>query len=626
MPDDLHIMSLRGGLNNTDPPSAIADDQCTEAENVETYYSMLGERRKGCAPITLSADLLATSVIVHLSQWLPTNSAIIPEWFVIGAIPGTSATIAKRIFSTWTTISPKDAVTPSIPDIFHITSQAMGSLFFFAYKSAQDRLHVWDGTNFRRTGLAAPVAPTFANHGSGSYASTRYARVRYIERNVASLVLRRSEPSPSLVIAPSGSGDGVTITMPALIAEGETHWELEMSEDNATFYPISTQAVASTTYLDTATFAAGYAGINNGLVSEEIGSYTLQPSAKYMITDGDRLIFAGHQSDPTRQSTVWFTPVAADPGAGNSERLRLAVNNSRNLDGYEGGGITGLSSSVYGTWYAFKWSHIYLGNRTEDDINPYKVTTLTKKRGAISGSVVTGADRAGDVCTYFIDPSLGPSRIGSGGIQVITGIDRTWRRINLLADVPCVGVYYSDHKQIWWWIAIDGSTYPNYILKLQVSETVSAAGVVSRGWAVATGLITRAYCAAILSEQSFEGGFQTLSNRPCIGMASPHFVQRCDTGTTDNGVPYVAAFITKPFMLAGLANQWGARVAAILVSAVSNAYVRVRLIKDFGKEGSVPTVVDCTPEATGQTHVVKILDDLVLNEAATIQVEVSDYV
>ena len=42
------INSIRGGMNNQDPPQALPDDQAVLLENVEFFYSTLGERRLGC--------------------------------------------------------------------------------------------------------------------------------------------------------------------------------------------------------------------------------------------------------------------------------------------------------------------------------------------------------------------------------------------------------------------------------------------------------------------------------------------------------------------------------------------------------------------------------------------------
>lgn len=623
-PPDLTIRSLRGGMNNTDPAHALAEDQCVLAENVEFWRTTCGERRLGSTTVDLtSASLTDETAVVHLSQWFPTNNATIPEWWAIATTPGTSISVAKKLFDTWTPESPNDAIDTSIPDVYGITSQALGTRLFWSYHSAVDRLHVWDGNTWRRAGLAEPAAPTAADHGSGSYASVRYFRVRYVEVNLASVVVRRSEPSPTLIFTPSGSGDGATVTKPAAITEGETHWELEASTDNANFYRIARTAVATTTYLDTTAFGTGYSG--QGPVSEEIGSYDLIPSVRYLGVDGDRLLVAGHWTDTSLMSTVSWTPVEAATGVGNSERLPFDLDNTLDLDGYEGGTITGIAPSVYGLWYVFKWSHIYQMTRTGDVTKAYDALTLSKSRGALSGTIVQGADRNGDPCLFFLDPRFGPSVLGNSGIQTITGLDQTWRRMNLLATIPGHGVYYAEKRQVHWWIAIDGASTPNYELVLQVDQTMSDGGVVSRGWSVATGRRATAYCSSMLTENVFINGLQTLSNRPYLGFTTPDFVQRSDTGQLDGSTPFIAQIITKPYLAGGLLNRWGTLKAALLAAAASNHYIRVTLIRDFGMEtAQYEQFVDLTPTA-GESDVIRVFDDLAFSGCTAIQVWVRDY-
>lgn len=619
---DLTIRSLRGGMNNTDPPHALDEDQCVLAENVEFWRTTCGERRLGSTAVSLtSASLTDESAIVHLSQWFPTNNATIPEWWAVAATPGTSVSVAKKLFDTWTTESPNDAINTSLPDVYNISTQALGSLLFWSYRSAVDRLHVWDGNVWRRTGLAQPVAPTAANHGSGGYATVRYFRVRFVEVNLASVVVRRSEPSTSLAFTPSGSGDGATVTKPAGISEGETHWELEASTDNATFYRIARTAVGTTTYLDTTAFAAGYAG--GGPVSEEIGAYTLQSSAKYLAVDGDRLLLASHWTDTSLMSTVSWTPVEAATGVGNSERLPFDLDNTLDLDGYEGGTITGIAPSVYGLWYVFKWSHIYQMTRTGDPTKAYDALTISKTRGALPGTIVPGADRNGDPCTFFIDPRLGPSCIGNEGIQTITGLDQTWKRANLLATIPGHGVYYADKRQLHWWIAIDGASTPNYELVLQVNQTTSSSGTLSRGWSVATGGRANAYCSAILTENVFLGGSQTLSNLPYIGKTTPDYMQRCDTGQLDGSTPFRAQIVTKPYIAAGILNKWGSLRVALLAAASSGKSILVRLIRDYGAEYTGEAVVTLTATGT-ETDVIRLLDEMTVSGCTAIQVMITD--
>ncbi len=377
------------------------------------------------------------------------------------------------------------------------------------------------------------------------------------------------------------------------------------------------------TYTDSTAYATGYA--DQGPVSEEVGNYTLLPSAKYLAVDGDRLLMASHWTDPSLQSTVSWTPVAATTGVGNSERLPFDLDNTLDLDGYEGGTITGIAPSVYGVWYVFKWSHIYQMTRTGDVTNAYAALTVSKSHGAVPGSVVTGADRNGDPCIYFLDPRFGPSCLGNSGIQTIKGIDQTWRRMNLLAAIPGHGVYYADKQQVHWWIAIDGATTPNYEIVLQVDQTVSEAGSLSRGWAVATGKRATAYCSAVLTETLYINTFQTLSNRPYIGLPTPDFMQRSDTGSDDNGTTFVAQIITKPYLPAGLMNRWGVMRGALLAAAADSTTLSVQLIRDYGLELSpYEQLIDLTPVGTEET-VIRDLETLTSSACTAVQVWIQDH-
>jgi len=217
----LDIVSLSGGMNDTLSPSAIADDECTNATNVEFFHSNLGERRNGCEAFDIvsgTSSLGDETKTVHLSQWFPTNNPLAAELWAITATPGTSVSVAR--FDTagvWHSISPTDAITNTAPNIYGIVTQALNGHLFFAYPSAQNRMHVWDGTTLRRAGLAQPAAaPTGANAGSGTFGGTRYYRVRFTTQ-VAGATTVRGAPSAVLTFVPSGSGASVTVTRPSLI-------------------------------------------------------------------------------------------------------------------------------------------------------------------------------------------------------------------------------------------------------------------------------------------------------------------------------------------------------------------------------------------------------------------------
>ncbi len=622
---DLTITSLAGGQNDTDSPSELAEDQCVLAQNVEFFYSSCGERRNGCGPLDLTSSGLTTeSLIVYLTQWFPTNNVLDPEFFAVSATPTTSSKWAKRTAGVWAAFVPVDAPTLTVAAIYNIATQSLNGKLFVAYQTAVDRMHVWDGTTLRRSGFATPVAPTGANEGAGTFATVRYYRVRYITK-VGAVITRRSEPGPVLTFTPSGTGAGVTVTRPALLGEAETHWELEASTDNATFYIIATTVVGTATFNDEIAFGTGYAA--SGTLSEDVGTNLPLASAKYLAVDGDRLIGGSHWTDLTKQSQVWWTPVQNDPGVGNDERLPSEQNNTVNLDNYDGGPLTGLSAGSTGTWYAFKWKRIYKFTRTGNATTAYTPLTLSSTSGAIPGSVVRGVDESGAGCTYFLDPAVGPSRVGPSGPQTIVGLRGTWKHINLQAGaVVARSVYYADKQQVHWWIATDGADRPNFKIVLQVTELqpqkVAGGNGVGRGWSIATGRIAEAACVAMFTEIVSINGISQVSDRPFIGLTSPDFIQRCDTESTDAGVAFRAIIRTRPYIAAGLLNKWGAMTAALLATSNVSSTLAVSFIRDFGKEST--TVSTGLAPTAAEEQVVKVFDDLRMSGATTIQVEFAD--
>lgn len=630
---DIFVTSLQGGLNDTDNPSAIQPDQCTTANNVEWFHSSLGERRNGCDPLSLTnSTLTAEAVIGHISQWFSSNIISVPEFWAVGITAGVSSTWAKRTGGNWSPVVPADAAVNTAPNIYGIVSQTgpsslspLGKLFF-AYPSAVDRLHVWDpnnGATLRRTGLAQPAAPTAADEGVGTYSGVRYFRIRYSrEAGVGNEVTIQSEPSLAVTFTPSGTGAGATITRPVLLGEGEQFWTLEASLDNVNFYVLQTQAIGTTTTIDATPYATGYA--SQGPLSELIGSYLLQPSARYLAVDGDRLLLAGHWTDPSRMSSVWWTPVFNDPGVGNDERLPLQVNNTRSLDNFDGGPITGITSGLNGVWYAFKWNHIYQFTRTGDVTNAYDVLTISTKRGALPGSIFPGMDEYGSPCIYFLDPLMGPSRIGGMGLQVITGLRTTWGRVNLsAANIISRGVYYPYKQQAHWWVAVDGSDTPNLKLVLQINQLQAVGGnAISRGWSLATGRIAQAYSATTFTEVRTVGGFQVLTELPFIGLTSPDFIQRCDVDTTDAGIAYTATIVSGPKFFAGILNKWGAMTATLLASISATGRVAIQFIRDFGLETT--TVTAPLAATASETLTFQPLDNLDMSGARAIQVGFSD--
>lgn len=729
---DITIKSLRGGLNNTDPAQALHPDECTDATNVEFFASSCGERRLGCATISLtSSGLTVESNICHISQWFPTNVPTLPELIGIAVTPGVSVSCARRNTSgTWSAIIPSEVPTNMAPDVFGVVTQPLDANNFIAYRSSVDRLHlITTGSTWRKAGLAAPsAAPTAANTaGTGSFSGTRYYRVRYIEKS-GSTVVRRSEPSATLTFTPSGTAPSATVTKPAAVSEGETHWEIEASLDNANFYRLSQIVVATTTYVDTASSAKtfptavvaapvsndgsavtyvllsnqaaalnltgtvsngtygtlagvisgrGWTGFSSGAVnytlatipawaagqnwwaspdvatametaaaggtgqdyasvgtlSDAIGAYLTIPSAKFLTVDGNRLIYGGHWTDTAQMSTVGWTPVKNDPGVGNSERAPIvttggaSIVTTENLDNYDGGPITGLAASTYGTWYAFKWQRIYSAVRTSDVTKAYDIDKVSASRGAIPGSVVRAAKADGSATIYFLDPFVGPCRLGAGGVvTVIHGLRNTWKRVNPKATtVVCCGVYYPYKDQVKWWVSVDGGNTPTLAIVLQASELQHATsgneytGELRGGLSLMTGLQAQAQCAAAIT---LTVGNQT-TDIPVIGLPTPNFLQQCDTGTDDNGTAFTATLTSAPIVAAGVLNKFGILDSGLLATADANGSISMTLVRDMGVETATPVVNSLAPVGS-ESQIYFRNDSLVLADCHSVQVTLTD--
>jgi hypothetical protein len=626
---EFSIASLKGGQNDEDPPHSIADDQTVVALNVEYTNSTLGERRRGCETVGLTNSNLDDQCdCVFLGTHVPEGEEIQnSELWAITAEDGVGVTVARRVAGLWEEITPVDAIDPNYPYTLRINSQSLHGKLFLAYKSADgtDRMHVWDGETLRPAGLdTVDSPPTATDNGSGTLTGDRTYRVRFIVQDGDGNVLLRSEPSGELVFSPSGSGSGITVTRPTAPGEGETHWELEASSGDGNFYLLATIAIATTTYLDTTVLSTDYA---EGSLSEAIGQYTLMEAAKFVIAEQDRVILGSSWEDPTHGCRIQWTPVSNATGVGNDERIPTDTTNFIDLDWQDGGNLTGLSAPVNGIFYAFKHSRIYKVQRTGNLRQSYEAFLLSSTRGAIEGSIINGVDEYGRGCVYFLDSSMGPARVGASGLQYMRGLNGTWRRVNTTADLIIAhGVYYPDKNQIHWWVALDSADTPNYKMVSQTTEIRADMGGTQRGWTTADGKIATAWCSTIVPEQVMheDTGGVFLSYRPYIGLSAPDFIQRCDVTDTDNGTAYRARILTKPYILAGLLNKWGAMVGSLLAKAQPDASVNldVKFIRDFGKETNEINT-DLVPEV-GETVVNKTFDDLRMSQAYAIQVEFSD--
>lgn len=634
---DLVIPSIRG-MNNTDPPTSLPDDQCTLARNVEFHRSTCGERRRGSEAFFSVVTPSFQQEVPFLARYLPTDDESACELiaYVLLGNPGILQEIAfwrrSSVSSGWSQVSDGAGAVHIDGGVtsqyrFQMSAVSLHGKLFVAYKSSKDRLHVIDGPELdgglRLTGLAEPAAPTAGNQGSGSLVGPRYYRVRYTRQDTGVTILR-SEPSETLTFTPSGSGAAVRVTKPAAITEGETHWELEASIDNANFYRIATTAIGTTTYDDSQDYSAGYAAI--GTLSETVGDYLTPWSAKYLAVDQDRLLMAGSFEDPALASRVAWTPVAKDPGVGNDERIPLDSDNYLDLDGQDGGGVTGLSSTINGYTYVFKWGHIYKLVRSGVRTRAYDAFVITKELGAIPRSVVAAFDAVGNPVIFFLDPRVGPCMIGADGRPRRCGADifETWQTVNLdAADFIARGVYYPEPRQVHWWVATGDSDRVDTRLVLQTNLLRETRDGLRYGWAIWDGPSASILDVCLFAEDvDVDGPFSRVL-RPIIAVdefTDP--IWRTDTGDDDNGEDYAARVVTKPYILSRVLHKFGVMSAAVVGKAVEGAQTLLKAVRDFGLETNQATV-DYSP-AGSEDQVVRFVDDLKMSEARAMQFEITD--
>jgi hypothetical protein len=625
MPDFI-IDSLRGGLNESTPTS-LSDDQCEVAMNVEFWRSMLGERRLGSAQIAQTSGWPFGSCerIVWMFRHLPTADPSDAQLWALGIDDtGPTAVLAYKD-TAWNVVSMADPLVIDGVSEYQVVGQTLHGKLFIAYPSNVDRMHVWDGTSFRRAGLAeAPIITTVTDTGSGTFTGTRYYRIRWTVQSGGSTLLR-SEPGDSFTFTPSGSGSGAQVTMPSLVGAdtGITHWELEASVDNANFYIIATTIVATTTITDTQDFSAGYA--QDFTLSEDIGDYTVIPSVRFLTVEQDRLMGAGSFVDDELSARVIWTPVFKDPGVGNDERVPIDTDNILDLDVSEGGPLTGLSATVNGYVYVTKFSHIYQLTRTGIRTSAYEAVPLTKARGAVPGSIVEALDQTGNPTLFCLDPDVGPCRIGPRGFEPC-GADliETWGTFNIDATkILARGLYFPEKKQVHWWIPTSSSNIPDLRLVLHTHEMREQNDGMRRGWALWDGPSASALAVCLYADNIDTGAARSNVLKPFIAVEGNGLIWQTDTGDDDNGTDYTATIVTRPFIHGSLLHTFEVQRGALLAEAASGATLDITLIANFGDFEKEVTSIDLTPDGS-EEHVMRTLDDLGLAELRSLQIKFED--
>lgn len=300
---------------------------------------------------------------------------------------------------------------------------------FMGFNGSVNRLHVYDGSNVRRVGLTASAAATVANTGAGAYAATlRYYKIQFrIYSAVTGVTSATSELSAEVSFTPSGAGTAARVTKPTTV-DSATHWCVYGSSNGTTYYNISGLIAVGTTTYDDATDPVAYSG---GVIAPEGGLFVPPPSAKFLVTNGERLFMAGSYetsagSGETTPSTrrVWFTRPLGATDAGDDESITQTTDSRYylDIDNDDGSVITGLASTLDGSIYAFTDTSVWRLVDTGSVDKPIRAERVVAGSGAISQYLITTSSSRTAPAVYFMSHD-GPYRYSPGSGAEFIGAD-----------------------------------------------------------------------------------------------------------------------------------------------------------------------------------------------------------
>lgn len=617
------VADLRYGRNGTDPPLSLPQTACVEALNVDWYDGLLGRKRNGADTVSLSGGTSFSSGIQTVLRFLPTGLDAAAE---LWAIDGAATPIVKRLAAgtTWANVTVADAIATAPAAV---QGAVLNGKLFLAYDSTQDRLHVYDpglaSPQVRRVGLAASSPPTAADTGGGAYAATlRYYKQDTIQLT-GSTIVRRSELSAKVSFTPSGAGASARVTRGAFPSESETHWRVWGSTDDTTYYNISGNiAVGTTTYDDSAT-PSGY---STNTAQDPTGTYTLPTSGKYLISDGNRLLWAGAWESGGLSSRVWFTPVLGSSDQGDDERYVYTTlqRNWVSVNEQDGGAITGMMT-MQGVPYVFKYRQHYKFVPTGDVSVPYLPRRRSTAIGCIAPkTLIEAEDEAGRPALYFLSHK-GPYRIAAAGLQYL-GRDNEdiWRTVNQAATtVVAHAVYHADKHQVWIWIATGSSTDPDTKM---VFDTLLGRpddqGRVRGGWSKHTGDTAGARCAVMFANTL--AASMSFDLKPYVGRATGTTILKTDSTATDDAGTTFQAYVKTAPITPGSSLGYNLTVseASLIAIAASGVTITQTIDRDFGLETQTASV--SLTAAASESRVYRKIEAGTLAGAGIIQLQWGD--
>lgn len=618
------VVSGIRGRNGGDSPLGLPDWQAVEVLNMDFFEGELGRKRAGAATVALTSGPTVNSGSIF--RHVPGNDETAAELWVFA-----DAVTIYRLAggTTWASVSSPDTV-----QSLSFSAASLNGKLFLAYNSNVNRLHCWDGTRIRRVGMAQGGTPTAANTGGGAYAHTlRYYKIAWVEKS-GSVVIRRGELGPTLTYTPAvGALTAVRVTAPAVPSENETHWEVYASADDvySNYRLIGTVVVATTTY-DDSVEPANYSGD----APQSAGINIPPPSAKYIVSDGNRLLMtAAHETSAASGQTavknnrVWYTRVLGSSDQGDDETipntaavgLIPAQKNWIDVGENDGGAVVGLGV-LNGLVFVFKPRQVWVLSPTGDDLQPYRAVCVSRQIGASNhASIALGEDEMGAPAIYFMS-YRGPSRItASGQIQYI-GRDIEDYTLAQTGLTTAFTVFYPDKHQVKF--ALNSA---NNLFTFHPHEGRLDGDQIRGGWTRDTSpdpsVMFTAAGACLFSNTL--GASMSLDLKPYyfgqtqFGSAA---LLKYDTGTTDGGTAFQAYIDSKPYFPAGIGMNVSTDDAALVAKAGSAVTIQLTIERDFGLETRTSTAL--LTAAGSETRVVKRFENSGLSQLGAVQFRLGD--
>ena len=443
------------GLNSADPATRLPAWQGTDAHNILLEPMSLGRRRPSTDTFLSHAE-----PIYQMVRFQPANEkggAYRQLFFFYGAA---AAGITRYANGSTYAVTLSDTVAAfgtSRP--YAVTHN--GKLFV-AYNSNVNRLHVYDPnfstSGLRRVGLESSAAATVADTGAGAYAATlRYYKIQWKIINGSDTVAT-SELSASVSFTPSGAGTAARVTKPTT-PDSATHWIVFGSADNVTYYQLSSDIVVATTTYDDSAAISTY---SNNAVAPTDGLSVPPPSAKFLLSDGNRLLMAGawettatSKQTAVKNNRVWFTDVnGARNQTGEDESIPQSTDTKSWIDVGENDGeaVTGLAGPLDGNVYVFKDRSIWRLSPTGLIDSPYRADRISSVLGATwQDGITMGEDGQGNPAIYFMSYT-GPKRITQGyGIEEIgPDVRATTTAVYTSVDDTPIVLWDQVRRVLWW--------------------------------------------------------------------------------------------------------------------------------------------------------------------------------